>query len=110
MWAMLQLDRADDYVIGTGESHSVRDFVQAAFLHAGLDSSDHVRIDRRYFRPAEVDDLRADCTKAREAFGWQPRTGFSDLVKLMVDADIAALERQIKGGAAAVRHPIGAGG
>jgi GDPmannose 4,6-dehydratase len=110
MWAMLQLDRADDYVIGTGESHSVRDFVQAAFSHAGLDWSEHVRIDRRYFRPAEVDDLRADCTKAREAFGWNPRTGFNELVKMMVDGDIAVLERQLKGGAAALRHPIGAHG
>jgi GDPmannose 4,6-dehydratase len=110
MWAMLQQDRADDYVIGTGESHSVREFVEAAFAHAGLDWRKYVKIDARYFRPAEVDDLRADCTKARQVLGWQARTGFRGLVEMMVDADIAALERQLKGGTAAVRNPIGAGG
>jgi GDPmannose 4,6-dehydratase len=108
MWAMLQQDRPDDYVIGTGESHSVRDFVEAAFAHAGLDWNEYVRIDERYFRPAEVDDLRADCTRARQVLGWQARTGFQALVQMMVDADIAALQRQLKGGAAALRNPIGA--
>jgi GDPmannose 4,6-dehydratase len=108
MWAMLQQERPGDYVIGTGESHSVRDFVEAAFAHAGLDWHDHVRIDARYFRPAEVDDLRADCTKSRRELGWQARTGFRELVQMMVDADIAALERQLKGGTAAIRNPIGA--
>jgi GDPmannose 4,6-dehydratase len=108
MWAMLQQERPGDYVIGTGESHSVRDFVEAAFAHAGLDWHDHVRIDARYFRPAEVDDLRADCTKSRRELGWRARTGFRELVQMMVDADIAALERQLKGGTAAIRNPIGA--
>ncbi|HKA02583.1 MAG TPA: GDP-mannose 4,6-dehydratase [Candidatus Solibacter sp.] len=110
MWTMLQQDRADDYVIGTGESHSVREFVEAAFARAGLDWRKYVKIDARYFRPAEVDDLRADCTKARQVLGWQASTGFRGLVEMMVDADIAALERQLKGGTAAVRNPIGAGG
>ena len=110
MWAMLQLEKPDDYVIGTGESHSVREFVEAAFTHAGLNWRDHVRIDPRYFRPAEVDDLRADSSKAFQAFGWQPRVGFQELVRMMVDADIADLERKLKGGAGALRSPIGANG
>jgi GDPmannose 4,6-dehydratase len=110
MWAMLQQDQPDDYVIGTGESHSVRDFVEAAFSHAGLDWRSHVCIDERYFRPAEVNDLRADPSKARRVLGWQPRVGFPELVQMMVDADIADLERKLKGGAAALRNPIGANG
>ena len=110
MWAMLQQDQPDDYVIGTGESHSVRDFVEAAFSHAGLDWRRHVSIDERYFRPAEVNDLRADPSKARKVLGWQPRVGFLELVRMMVDADIADLQRRLKGGAAALRNPIGANG
>jgi GDPmannose 4,6-dehydratase len=110
MWAMLQQDQPDDYVIGTGESHSVRDFVEAAFSHAGLDWRRHVSIDERYFRPAEVNDLRADPSKARKVLGWQPRVGFLELVRMMVDADIADLLRRLKGGAAALRNPIGANG
>lgn len=103
MWSMLQQDTADDYVIGTGESHSVREFVEAAFSHVGLDWKEHVSIDPRYFRPAEVDDLRADASKARTILGWEPTVGFVDLVRMMVDADVASLERQLKGGAAALR-------
>jgi len=76
MWTMLQQDTPDDYVIGTGEAHSVREFTEAAFAHAGLDWRDYVLIDSQYFRPSEVFDLRADCLKARRALGWEPAVGF----------------------------------
>ncbi len=102
MWAMLQQDSPDDYVIGTAESHSVREFTEAAFAHAGLDWREHVRIDPRYFRPAEVDDLRADASKARRVLGWEPRVGFQELVRMMVDADLTALRRKFQGGADAM--------
>jgi GDPmannose 4,6-dehydratase len=98
MWQMLQQDDPGDYVIGTGEAHTVREFVEAAFAHAGLDWREHVRIDPRYYRPAEVDDLRADASKARLVLGWTPRVSFPELVKMMVDADIAELRRKLKGG------------
>jgi GDPmannose 4,6-dehydratase len=102
MWIMLQQDAPGDYVIGTGESHTVREFVELAFGHAQLDWRDHVRIDPRYFRPAEVDDLRADASKARRLLGWEPRVGFRDLVRMMVDADLEALKRKLNGGMAAI--------
>jgi GDPmannose 4,6-dehydratase len=102
MWKMLQQDAPGDYVIGTGESHSVREFVEAAFAHAGLDWREHVRIDPRYYRPAEVDDLRADASKASRLLGWAPRVSFPELVKMMVDADIAELRRKLKGGREAI--------
>jgi GDPmannose 4,6-dehydratase len=107
MWAMLQQDRAADYVIGTGESHSVREFAEHAFAHLGLDWRDHVEIDPRYFRPAEVDGLCADCSKARGAFGWEPRVRFEELVRMMVDADVAEVRRQLKGGTDALRVVVG---
>ena len=103
MWDMLQRDQPDDYVIGTGESHSVREFVEAAFAHLGLDWREHVVIDPQYFRPAEVDDLRADVTKARTILGWQPRVTFAELVRMMVDADLVDLRRRLKGGTEALR-------
>jgi GDPmannose 4,6-dehydratase len=103
MWAMLQQDSPDDYVIGTGDAHSVREFTEAAFAHAGLDWQDYVLTDSQYFRPAEVFDLRADSRKARRALGWEPTVGFAELVRMMVNADLADLERQLKGGAAALR-------
>jgi GDPmannose 4,6-dehydratase len=103
MWAMLQQETPDDYVIGTGEAHSVREFTEAAFAHAGLDWQDRVLIDPQYFRPAEVFDLQADPLKARRALGWEPTVGFAELVRMMVDADLADLERQLRGGAAALR-------
>jgi GDPmannose 4,6-dehydratase len=106
MWMMLQQDTADDYVIGTGESHSVRDFVVAAFEHARMDWKEHVRIDPRYYRPAEVDDLRADASKARRALGWAPRVSFLELVRMMVDADIAGLRRTLQGGREAIRAVV----
>ena len=104
MWSMLQQDQPDDYVIGTGESHSVQEFVAAAFAHVGLNWQEHVHIDSRYFRPAEVNDLRADAGKARSVLGWEPQVGFAELVSMMVDADLADLQRRLKGGSAALRN------
>jgi GDPmannose 4,6-dehydratase len=78
-------------VIATGETHSVRELVDVAFGHAGLDPDDHVEIDPRFLRPAEVEHLIGDATKAREKLGWEPRTSFEDLVKLMVDSDLELL-------------------
>src|SRR5262249_30840215 len=89
MHLMLQQPDADDYVIGTGETHSVREFVAAAFNHVGLDWQEYVRRDPRFERPAEVDVLQADATKARQVLGWKPETSFQDLVRMMVEADLA---------------------
>ena len=97
MWMMLQRDRPDDFVIGTGETHSVREFVEEAFSHAGLDWRKHVRFDARYFRPAEVDWLCADPAKARRVLNWHHRLGFQDLVRLMVDAEMEQLKMQMAG-------------
>jgi len=97
MWLMLQQPEPDDYVIATNETHSVREFVEAAFAHAGLDWQKHVEIDARYFRPAEVELLIGDYSKARRKLGWEPQTKFKDLVKLMVDADIELLRRHRQG-------------
>ncbi len=99
MWLMLQQDNADDYVIGTGETHSVREFLELAFDHAGLDHRDFVRIDPRYFRPAEVDLLLSDSTKAKRVLGWQPKIGFQELVQRMVtfDLELAAREKRARG-------------
>ena len=94
MWAMLQQDQADDYVIGTGESHSIREFLEIAFDYVGLDWQDHVAIDPIYRRPAEVNHLLADASKARKALGWEPTIRFGQLVRLMVDADMAELGSQ----------------
>ena len=94
---MLQHDAPDDFVIATGETHSVREFVAAAFGRAGLDWEKHVEIDPRYFRPSEVDELLGDPSKAREELGWEPKVSFAELVEIMVDADVAALEDQLAG-------------
>jgi GDPmannose 4,6-dehydratase len=91
MWLMLQQDEPDDFVIATGETHSVRELVDLSFEHAGLDVDDHVEIDPRFFRPAEVEHLIGDCAKAREKLGWVPRTSFEELVRLMVDSDVELL-------------------
>jgi GDPmannose 4,6-dehydratase len=88
MWMMLQQDHPDDYVIGTGESHSVREFLDEAFGYVNLDWHDYVEIDQRYYRPNEVDYLLADARKARENLHWEPRIFFKDLVRIMVDADL----------------------
>ena len=97
MWMMLQLDRPDDFVIGTGETHSVREFVDEAFSYVGLDWRKHVRFDARYCRPAEVDSLCADPAKAWRALNWHHRLGFQDLVRLMVDAELDQLKLQMAG-------------
>lgn len=91
MWRMLQQEMPDDYVIGTGETHSVRDFVTEAFGYAGLDWQEYVEVDPRYFRPTEVDYLQADASKAEKELGWNPRVSFADLVRIMVDADFEAI-------------------
>ena len=92
MWMMLQQDEPDDYVVATGEAHSVQEFVEVAFAHAGLDWQKHVGIDPRYLRPAEVDHLIGDPAKARRQLGWKPSVDFKGLVTMMVDADIARIE------------------
>ncbi len=95
MHLMLQQDSPDDYVIATGHTHSVREFCQIAFGHVGLDYEQHVTIDERFFRPAEVDLLIGDPALAASKLGWQPTTGFEDLVTMMVDADMALLTREM---------------
>src|SRR5216117_3932871 len=91
MWRMLQQPRPADYVVGTGETHTVRELCEVAFSHAGLDWKQHVKVDPRFVRPAEVDALQADPSKAVRELGWTPKTGFADLVRMMVDADLERL-------------------
>jgi len=97
MWLMLQQNKPDDYVIATGETHSVREFLEAAFDYARMDWRKYVAIDKRYFRPTEVDVLIGDSRKARKKLGWKPKVNFKQLVRMMVDADMELVERQIKG-------------
>jgi GDPmannose 4,6-dehydratase len=97
MWLMLQQEKPDDYVIATGETHTVREFVEEAFKYAGLDWKKYVKFDERYLRPAEVDLLIGDASKAKKQLGWQPKTTFKDLVKIMVDADMTDLESRLAG-------------
>jgi GDPmannose 4,6-dehydratase len=99
MWLMLQQDTPDDFVIGTGETYSVREFAERAFGHVGLDMKDFVKIDPRYFRPSEVDLLLSDPSKAKKTLGWQPKIGFGELVRLMVESDLelAAREKRARG-------------
>lgn len=94
MWLMLQQDEPDDYVIATGETHSVREFLEEAFSRVGLNWEHHVKIDERYLRPAEVDLLLGDASKARERLGWRPQTSFAELVRLMVDFDWALARKE----------------
>jgi len=91
MWLMLQEDEPSDYVVATGEAHSVRECVEIAFDHVGLDPAEHVVLDERFLRPAEVDHLIGDASKARERLGWAPRTTFDQMIRLMVDTDYRAL-------------------
>jgi len=98
MWLMMQQERADDFVIATGETHSVRDFCELAFSHAGLDWKDHVVSDPRFLRPAEVDVLIGDATKARAQLGWEPTVSFPELVATMVDSDMRLQEQQQRSG------------
>jgi GDPmannose 4,6-dehydratase len=94
MWLMLQQDRPDDYVLATNETHSVREFVELAFERAGLDWKEFVKHDQRYERPAEVDLLIGDGTKAKKLLNWEPQVRFDELVRIMVDADVATIESQ----------------
>jgi len=94
MWRMLQQDEPSDFVVSTDETHSVREFCEVAFRRVGLNWQDHVVIDERFFRPAEVELLVGDATRARTVLGWQPRTTFTDLVHMMVDADLDNVARQ----------------
>jgi len=94
MWLMLQAEKADDYVIATGETHSVKEFVEEAFNCLGLDWNQYVEIDPWYYRPSEVDLLLGDATKARRELGWQPRVGFKQLVRLMIDHDLKLAEQE----------------
>jgi GDPmannose 4,6-dehydratase len=93
MWEMLQQEQPDDYVIATGESHSVEELVDIAFRHVDLDWRSYVKLDAAFLRPAEVDHLIGDSSKAREKFGWQPTIAFDGLVRMMVDADLERLSR-----------------
>jgi GDPmannose 4,6-dehydratase len=95
MWRMLQQGEPEDFVIATGEAHSVRELVQVAFEQVGLDPEGHVRIDPRFLRPAEVEHLVGDYSKAREKLGWEPRTSFEEMIRLMVDADLELLSRGV---------------
>ncbi len=96
MWMMLQQQEPDDFVIATGETHTVRELIEIAFAHAGLDWEKHVVIDPKFFRPAEVDLLIGDSSKARSKLGWAPRVDFPGLVKMMVDADLERVAREIR--------------
>ncbi len=97
MWLMLQQDKPDDYVIATNETHTIREFLDEAFGHVGLEWKKYVEIDPRYYRPAEVDLLIGNPAKAKKKLGWKPKTTFKELVKLMVDADIAELQSKLNG-------------
>jgi GDPmannose 4,6-dehydratase len=93
MWLMLQQDDPGDYVIATGQTHPVREVCEIAFDQVGLNWNDHVVVDEQFFRPAEVDLLIGDPSKARENLGWKPEVGFDELIRMMVDADLAALRK-----------------
>jgi GDPmannose 4,6-dehydratase len=110
MWLMLQQEVADDFVVGTGRAHTVREFVELAFAHAGLDWKEYVEVDTRYFRPTEVDYLCADASKARRVLGWEPTVTFGELVRMMVAADMKAAEARLKGGVEALQFAIAAEG
>jgi GDPmannose 4,6-dehydratase len=97
MWLMLQQDAPEDFVVCTGETHSVREFCQIAFDHVGLRWEDHVVQDERFMRPAEVDLLVGDASKAKKLLGWQPTTSFVQLIEMMVDADLALLSGRLRG-------------
>ncbi|MGI6099216.1 MAG: GDP-mannose 4,6-dehydratase [Lentisphaerae bacterium] len=97
MWMMLQADKPDDYVIATGATHTVRELCEVAFSHVGLDWEAHVQIDPRFIRPAEVELLLGDSSKARRVLGWKPTVDFEGLVKMMVDADLERVRREMQG-------------
>jgi len=97
MWQILQQEKPDDYVAATGKTHSVREFLEEVCTYVGLDMEEHVKIDPRYFRPTEVEVLRGDASKAEKAFGWKPKVTFTDLVRIMVDADMRAAGLKVIG-------------
>ena len=97
MWMMLQQDEPQDFVIGTGEAHTPREFAQLAFDHVGLDWETYVEVDPKYYRPSEVDYLLADATKAKRVLGWEPKTSFAELVRTMVDADVQLVREEMSG-------------
>ena len=99
MWLMLQQAAPRDYVVATGETHSVRDLCRIAFERVGLDFNEHVVVDPALIRPAEVDHLRGDASRARAELGWMPTVDFRGLIEMMVDADVARIQRQIETGA-----------
>ena len=103
MWLMLQQETAGDYVVGTGEAHTVREIVEIAFAHAGLDWQSYVELDPRYLRPAEVDHLCADPSKAHQILGWHPTVTFQELVAIMVDEDLKSVQTRLKGGVEALQ-------
>jgi GDPmannose 4,6-dehydratase len=103
MWRMLQLDEPQDFVVATGETHSVREFLARASAILDLDWESFTKIDRRYLRPAEVDELCGDATRAREHFGWRPSVSFHELVRIMVDADVKLLDDELAGRAVRVQ-------
>jgi len=96
MWLMLQQDKPDDFVIASGETHSVQELVEIAFSHLGLDYKDFVVLDNKFIRPAEVDLLRGDFSKAKKILGWQPKVHFAELIKMMVDSDMALLKKDYR--------------
>jgi GDPmannose 4,6-dehydratase len=97
MWLMMQQPKADDFVIATGETYSVKEFLKLAFERAELDWKKYVAIDKRYFRPTEVDLLLGDPSKAKKVLKWKPKVGFKELVHMMVDADMALVEKEVYG-------------
>jgi GDPmannose 4,6-dehydratase len=106
MWLMLQQEMPDDYIIATGETHSVRELLDEAFGYAGLDWKDHVEMDSRYYRPAEVDLLQGDPTKAKLTLGWQPRTNFKRLIQIMVDGDLEIARKEAAASCSAFSTPV----
>ncbi|HYQ17177.1 MAG TPA: GDP-mannose 4,6-dehydratase, partial [Polyangiaceae bacterium] len=97
MWLMLQQEQADDYVLATGETYSVKEFLEEAFSYLDLEWRKYVEVDPRYFRPAEVDLLLGDATKAKQKLGWTPKVGFKELVRMMIDADMELVRQEIYG-------------
>lgn len=97
MWMMLQQEQPDDFVVATGETHTVRELLDIAFGHLGLDWKRYVKIDPRYYRPTEVDLLIGDATKAKQKLGWEPKVSFQELIKMMADADLEAERVKVEG-------------
>lgn len=106
MWLMLQQDKPNDFVIATGETHTVREFLEEAFGYAGLDWKEYVEFDPRYLRPTEVDLLQGDASKAKKQLGWRPRTTLKELVKIMVDADMVELDKKLSGKVSVRRETV----